>query len=415
MNSRALILTPILLLAPLAATLHAGITLSADLTLAEQGGTIGAGNVGTSGTAFAKDLIAGGAFAPTHTIANVNNGTFGNGSSWIGDSAPSYVGVGFGSTQSIASFAFGRDNTGAFGDRAAGTYTIEYTNDANPVANHASPIWTNLGTVTISGGQGINAALRHRYNVNTPVSATGIRLVTFGGAAVDELEIFPAAGAIVPLPPALVTSPASGYSIAWDGNDGDNFNLSVPNNAALSANGGTAFASGALAGGATNHQISNLNDGFYGNTESWIGDTGPAPLHAGVMLGVIHEITSIAFGRDNGGDPGDCCGGQLRDRNAGTYTLQRTLDGTSWETLGTISLNYDEDDVPGGGVTPHLRHEFELSDGNGGITALGLRLLTPDAGIAIDELEIFGTPIPEPASAGLLALGAAVLMRRRRA
>lgn len=414
MKPRALIVTPVLLLAPLAATVHAGITLSADLTFAEQGGTIGAGNLGTSGTAFAKDLIAGGAFAPTHTIPNVNNGTFGNASSWIGDSAPSYVGVGFASIQNIASFAFGRDNTGAFGDRAAGSYTIEYTNDPNPVTNHATATWTNLGTVGLSDGQGVFSGLRHRFNINTPVAATGFRLVTFGGAAVDELEIFSSAGAIVPLPPGLVTSAASGFSIAWDGNDGDNFNLSVPNNLALSVNGGTAFASGALAGGTTNHQISNLNDGFYGNTESWIGDNGPAPLQAGVMLGAIHEITSIAFGRDNGGDPGDCCGGQLRDRALGTYTLQRTLDGTSWETLGTITYNFDEDDVAGGGFTPHLRHEFELSDGNGGITALGLRLLTPNAGIAIDEIEIFGT-VPEPASAGLLTLVAALFMRRRRA
>ena len=70
--------------------------------------------------------------------------------------------------------------------------------------------------------------------------------------------------------------------------------------------------------------------------------------------------------------------------------------------------------MPGAGFTPHLRHEFELSDGNGGINALGLRLLTPNSDIAIDEIEVFGTVVPEPASAGLLALGAAFLMRRRR-
>ena len=103
----------------------------------------------------------------------------------------------------------------------------------------------------------------------------------------------------------------------------------------------------------------------------------------------------------------------------GSYMLQRTLDGSLWEDIGSITYNYGQDDALGGGLTPHLRHEFDLSDGSGGILARGLRLLVPATGIgggtAIDEIEVYGTPIPEPASAGLLALGAAVLLRRRRA
>jgi hypothetical protein len=414
MKSRLLIATPLLLLAPLAATVHADIVLSANLTFAEQGGTIGAGNFATTGTAFAKDLIGGTGVGP-HVIPNLNNGTFGNDSSWIGNSDPSYGGVGFGSLQSIASFAFGRDNLGQFGDRAAGSYTIEYTTDANPVANHATALWNNIGTLTITNGGGVLSALRHRYNIGTPVSATGFRIVTPGGAAIDEIELYGTPGTIVPLPPAIVTTPAAGFSITWDGNDGDNFGIpAVPNNLALASNGSAAIGSGSLGPqlGIPFHVIANLNDGLYGNSNSWIGaDADQPPFHAGVMLNGLYDVSSIAFGRDNLG--------QFGDRNLGTYTLQRTLDGSSWENLGTINYMFSMDEVAGGGFTSQLRHEFELSDGDGGVLARGLRLLVPGTGLgggtAIDEIEIYGTFVPEPGTAGLLVLGAALFLRRRRA
>ena len=109
---RILLTSCAVLLAPLASKVHAQLVLSPGLVFASQGGSIEIGNLGTTGTAFAKDVILGGALAPTHTIPNVNNGTFGNPSSWIGDSANSFVGIGFGSPLSIASFAFGRDKIG---------------------------------------------------------------------------------------------------------------------------------------------------------------------------------------------------------------------------------------------------------------------------------------------------------------
>ena len=146
------------------------------------------------------------------------------------------------------------------------------------------------------------------------------------------------------------------------------------------------------------------------------------PFHAGVMLNGLYDVTAIAWGRDNGLDAanGDCCGGQLTDRSLGTYTIQRTLDGSLWENIGTVEYLRSDDAVPGGDFTAYFRHEFELSDGDGGILARGLRLLVPSTGLNggtdIDELEIYGTPaVPEPAGAGLLALAGAMLMRRRRA
>jgi PEP-CTERM motif len=425
MQPRLRLAAPILVLAPFVATVHADITLSAGLIFAEQGGTIDVGNLGTAGTAFAKDLIGGTGVGP-HVIANLNNGTFGNSSSWIGNSDPSYGGIGFGAAQSIASFAFGRSNVttgdpcagGVCTDRSEGMYLIEFTNDANPVANHATATWSSIGSMTITNGGGVASWLRHRFNLNTPVSATGFRIITPGGAAIDEIELYSTPGALVPLPLGLVTVAAPGYSISWDGNDGDNFNAAaVPSNIALASNGSAAIGSGSLGPqiGVPFHVIANLNDGLYGNSNSWIGGDGdPAPFHAGVMFNGLYDVTSMAWGRDNGGEAT-----QFTDRNLGTYTIERTLDGTSWESIGTVSYNFSEDGVVGGDFTPALRHEFELSDGDGGVLARGLRLLVPGTGIgaqgtAIDEIEVYGTLIPEPATAGLAALGAAFVLRRRR-
>jgi len=406
----------VLLLAPLAAAVHAQITLPPGMVLAEQGGLFDGGNLAPSGTAFAKDLIGGTGVGP-HVIPNLNNGSYGNDSSWIGNSDPSYAGVGFAGSQSIASFAFGRDNGGeaqVFTDRSTGNYTIEYTMDANPALNHLTAVWTSLGTMNIANGAGVNSWLRHRFNLTSPVNATGFRIVTPGGAAIDEIELYSTPGIIVPLPAGLTTTSAPGFSIGWNGNDGLNFGAGVPNNLALAANGSAAFSSSDLGPqlGIPFHIAANLNDGIYGNGNSWIGGDGAtAPFHAGVMLNGLYDVTSIAWGRDN-------LAGTFPDRSLGTYTIQRTLDGTTWETLGTVSLNFNDDTVAGGGVTTILRHEFDLSDGNGGVLARGFRLLVPGtglgAGTAIDEIEIYGTFVPEPATGLLFLAGAGLLLRRRR-
>ena len=226
----------------------------------------------------------------------------------------------------------------------------------------------------------------------------------------------------------LVINSSSGFTVAWDGNDGDGFNPASP--APVAAN--LANAAGAVAFTSSDlgpelaipfHVAGNLNDSLYGNSNSWIGGNLPGGVpapYAAIKLGGFFNLSSVAFGRDNGNgayddsDPGsDCCGGQADDRSLGVYTLQftRVADpsastpntgqaATGWQTIGTLNYQSSDDLIPGGGFTSYLRHEFEIAAGGQPVLATGIRILVPNTGIAggtdIDEIEIFGNPGVDP-------------------
>ena len=87
---------------------------------------------------------------------------------------------------------------------------------------------------------------RHRYNFDPVNNVTGVRLLVPGtgigpgGTAIDEIELYEMAGPFVPPPPPppnLVLTPAAGFAIGFNGNNGlhstpDN-PAPVPNNLAL--------------------------------------------------------------------------------------------------------------------------------------------------------------------------------------
>src|SRR4030095_4212108 len=134
---------------------------------------------------FVIDSLAG---YPIHDYLHLNDGVYGNNNSWIGNSgSPGYAGVRFGGQFTINSIAFGRDNTGTYGDRTLGTYTLQYTRVALPgtattVTGNPDTGWANIGTLNYqSAGAGLfaNPSRRHRFTF-TPVEATGIRLVVPG-------------------------------------------------------------------------------------------------------------------------------------------------------------------------------------------------------------------------------------------
>lgn len=207
---------------------------------------------------------------------------------------------------------------------------------------------------------------------------------------------------------APVITSESGYSITWDGNNGDFLNGTPPTNLATT---GTAFASSVIGGGAfAAHQIDHLNDGVYGNDSSWIGDTNPAD--AWVLFDGLYDIASFAFGRDNNAG--------LGDRSWGIYTIDMTSDGgTNWFTIGTL-------DYTGGiqaGFDPSYRHEYEVSlSGGAPIEANGFRITTSStnadantSNLAIDEIEVYAVPEASTLWLTLLSLGCVGLCRRHSA
>lgn len=382
---------------------------------AEEGGTFAEANLATDGVAFARDLIGNGSFAPTHTVENVNNGTYGNASSWIGNSADSFVGISLGATPvTVSSVAFGRDNDGQFADRSLGSYTLQFTTQANPDADTADEAWTTIGEIIYEAAFPAAPALRHRFNF-TAISASGIRIIAPTGAAIDEIEIY-AEPVSPPEPSPIDLAPADGYMVTWDGNDGAHFDplspdddgAKVPDNLALESNGAIAFGTGELGVelDLPYHLIPNANDGLYGNANSWIGGSAENPAFIGIRFGSAVEVNRIAWGRDNGNgqwddsDPGtDCCGGQLDDRVAGRYTIEvtnvsnpdETTADSDWVTVGEVNLKFNEDEEPGGGFTRQLRHEFVVATADGdAISATGVRLIVPNSGVAVDELEVYG-------------------------
>lgn len=198
---------------------------------------------------------------------------------------------------------------------------------------------------------------------------------------------------------------AGGYSVGWDGGDGDFFSASspaqAPANAALASAGVEVFTS------SNTNLASLLNDGRYGNGSAWspaANDLVPVII---LRFNQTIPISSIAWSRDNG-DTSDasCAGGTCIDRALGNYTFQYTLvtnpavvannssnPSNGWTTIGTAQYLSAQP-----GFTPHLRHRFDFSHTNGPILATGIRL-RPTSTNTIDEIEINPPVVATPDAA----------------
>jgi hypothetical protein len=363
-----------------------------------------------------------------HLAINLNDGLYGNSHSWIpnfvaGDPNP-FVGLNFNGSVAITNIAWGRDNTGVFGDRAVGAYTLQYTTVAAPGAattetGDPGTGWASLGTVTYTGSAvGFASYLRHRFDISSggqPVEATSIRIKVPNGTDaasstdIDEIEVNTAAAPPAPLPPVGI-SPSLGYAFVWDGSNGDFLdagpNPMAPLNRALPSEGTVAFTSSDLGTiWPTNYHLPfNLNDGLYGNSNSWIsangfgGTTDPSPF-AGLNFGGMVLLTNIAWSRDNGNaaEPG-CSAGTCTDRALGVYTVQVTAvdnpdattpqtddPSTGWATIGVVEYRYSRPPQ----FTSYLRHRFDVATSDGQpIPATGLLIRVSDGMTAIDEIEV---------------------------
>jgi len=198
-----------------------------------------------------------------------------------------------------------------------------------------------------------------------------------------------------------------GYAITWDGNNGDYSSAdpgaTAPDNAALSRNGATVFASSAME--TSMYSIGGATDGLYGDTHAWaanvVDGADPEPF-VGVAFGQPIAVTDVAFGRDNVDDTELSPAGAHTNRFAGTYVLQfTTLEGagldtvetgdpaSGWATVGSLVYRGGSS----AGFRPYLRHSYRVSFEGQPISATALRLRVPANSnptnqVAIDEFEV---------------------------
>jgi len=338
------------------------------LTLAETGGAIGTNgteNLARSqGVAFAWDDMS--ETYSIHTIAHLIDGKYGNANSWLGASLPpssvaptAFAGVAFKSPVRVAAIAWGRDSQDKVNDRCLGTYAVQYTTVAKPGKDTPDTEWKTIGSMTYDEGTA-TPHLRHKYRLLSPVTATAIRLLVPSGTCIDELEIYPQY-------PAL-TLVETGGAIGADN---------------LASSQGVAFAWDDASKSYANHTIAHLNDGKYGNANSWLGASlPPSSIAPSEFVGVAFKsavtVGGIAWGRDNQDE--------INERCLGTYTVQYTIavkpgkdtPDADWKTIGSVT--YDE-----ATKSPHLRNKYRFSEP---VTATAIRLLVPN-GACIDELEVY--------------------------
>lgn len=137
---------------------------------------------------FAQNILP---FFP-HSIPALNDGIYGNNSSWIGSTVNSFAGINLGTTPVLIDrIAFGRDNTGIQISRAEGTYTLQVTTTPNPSDATPDTAWQTIGVVVNPGL--LDVLYRRNLFAFKPVSATGVRILvatTGPEIGIDEIELY---------------------------------------------------------------------------------------------------------------------------------------------------------------------------------------------------------------------------------
>ena len=152
---------------------------------------------GTTGiAAIASSVLS--SHDPFHDETNINDGSYGNGSSWIGNSADSWVKIDLGYFARIDQLVFGRYRVGACcSDRQAGFFTIETAltddifangNSGNDNAEYA--VVVNNNAVSYTGGQSVKVD----FNAGGSPQTVTARFLKFtfanSGTAIDEIEVY---------------------------------------------------------------------------------------------------------------------------------------------------------------------------------------------------------------------------------
>ena len=155
--------------------------------------------------AVSKDTIPG--YPNIHQSQYANDGYYGNGASWISNSAYSWLKIDLGQQALIDSIVFGRDRLGNYNDRDPGQFTIAVALSDNIYANGDDSLDSTEYTLIYDSSSDsysglINWSESLSVNFSSPVSAQFIKMTfTNAGTAIDEVEV---RGSVIPAPAAVL-------------------------------------------------------------------------------------------------------------------------------------------------------------------------------------------------------------------
>ena|GEM_PF-1262480 len=148
---------------------------------------------GVARAAVAKDNLPG--FNGIHHAGHVNDGLYGNGASWISNSAYSWIKIDLGKLTNINTVAFGRDRLGTYNDRDPGQFNIAVALGDNVYADgNSSNDSIEYTMVYDSERAGFDGSVSAAETVQAYFGAVTARYVkvtfTNPGTAIDEIEVF---------------------------------------------------------------------------------------------------------------------------------------------------------------------------------------------------------------------------------
>lgn len=159
---------------------------------------------GSARPAVAKDTIPG--YSDIHRAAYINDGLYGAGSSWVSNSAYSWIKIDLGKPTTINTIKFGRDRLGNFKDRSPGQFVIAVALSDNVYAdgnsNNDFLEYTKVYDSKKAGFDGVVSGSETIQASFVPIEARFVK-ITFekAGTAIDEVEAF------MVQPPSLVYIP----------------------------------------------------------------------------------------------------------------------------------------------------------------------------------------------------------------
>ena len=142
------------------------------------------------------------------------------------------------------------------------------------------------------------------------------------------------------------------------------------------ATAGTAFATGSYTTDV--HYYTNINDGTYGNSYSWISDG--VSINGNIFVGISWSssqgyLKGIKLGRDNNGQYGDRLGWVSVETTQVSSPNENTPN-SDWTYVGDV---YND----------MYQGYYELDPYSSASSITGIRIITTDSGLCIDELSFF--------------------------